>query len=84
MLSFNVRDWWQPTSANYFNRLKKEKIAGDLTNNGFTGPAREVLGMKKKDAAILAEELIGKTTWVPDCMTASVPDVEVNHDSHAA
>ncbi|MGA5657844.1 ParB/RepB/Spo0J family partition protein [Rahnella contaminans] len=68
LLGFTLRDWWQPTKANFFGRISKELIADSLSQAGLEGASRDVLKMKKGDAAELAEDKILLTSWVPDCL----------------
>jgi len=68
LLGFTLRDWWQPTKANFFGRISKELIADSLSQAGLDGASRDVLKMKKGDAAELAEDKILLTSWVPDCL----------------
>ena len=70
MLGFTLRDWWLPTKANFFGRISKEQISDSLSQAGLDGAARDVLKMKKAEAAELAEEKITLTGWVPDCLIA--------------
>jgi len=68
LLGFTLRDWWQPTKANFFGRISKEQISDSLRDAGLSGAATDALKMKKADAAELAEEKILLTSWVPDCL----------------
>jgi ParB family chromosome partitioning protein len=68
LLGFTLRDWWQPTKDNFFGRISKELIADSLSQAGLDGASRDVLKMKKGDAAELAEDKILLTSWVPDCL----------------
>ncbi|MBU9852010.1 ParB/RepB/Spo0J family partition protein [Rahnella aceris] len=70
MLGFTLRDWWLPTKANFFGRISREQISDSLSQAGLDGAARDVLKMKKAEAAELAEEKITLTGWVPDCLIA--------------
>jgi hypothetical protein len=38
-IGFHMRDWWQPTKANFFADLKHTQIVDSLTEAGFTGAA---------------------------------------------
>lgn len=68
LLNFTLRDWWQPTKANFFGRICKELISDSLSQACLGGASRDVLKMKKGDAAERAEEDISQTRWVPDCL----------------
>ncbi|ELH9453302.1 ParB/RepB/Spo0J family partition protein [Salmonella enterica] len=73
-LAFHLRDWWQPTKADFFTGLKKPQIIAALNEAGLTGAARDAEKMKKGDAAELAEDKMRDNCWVPVWMRA--PDAE--------
>ncbi|EJH0339449.1 ParB/RepB/Spo0J family partition protein [Salmonella enterica] len=73
-LAFHLRDWWQPTKADFFTGLKKPQIIAVLNEAGLTGAARDAEKMKKGDAAELAEDKMRDNRWVPVWMRA--PDAE--------
>ncbi|HAF7113494.1 TPA: ParB/RepB/Spo0J family partition protein [Salmonella enterica] len=73
-LTFHLRDWWQPTKADFFTGLKKPQIIAALNEAGLTGAARDAEKMKKGDAAELAENKMRDNRWVPVWMRA--PDAE--------
>ncbi|HIB1519381.1 TPA: ParB/RepB/Spo0J family partition protein [Salmonella enterica subsp. enterica serovar Muenchen] len=73
-LAFHLRDWWQPTKADFFTGLRKPQIIAALNEAGLTGAARDAEKMKKGDAAELAEDKMRDTRWVPVWMRA--PDAE--------
>ncbi|EKI9308989.1 ParB/RepB/Spo0J family partition protein, partial [Escherichia coli] len=50
-IGFHMRDWWQPTKANFFGHLKKPQIIDALNDAGLSGAARDAEKMKKGDAA---------------------------------
>lgn len=50
-IGFHMRDWWQPTKANFFGHLKKPQIIAALNEAGLSGAARDAEKMKKGDAA---------------------------------
>ncbi|WP_387691502.1 ParB/RepB/Spo0J family partition protein [Photorhabdus sp. RM71S] len=68
LLPFNIRDWWQPKKANFFGRVSKNTITDSLMDAGCSRAAVDVDKMKKGAAAELAENVIGKTRWVPACL----------------
>ncbi|ECC3382681.1 hypothetical protein ABM58_003941 [Salmonella enterica subsp. enterica] len=81
--AFHLRDWWQPTKADFFTGLKKPQIIAALNEAGLTGAARDAEKMKKGDAAELAEDKMRDNRWVPVWMRA--PDAEngsADADSH--
>ncbi|ECL9402224.1 ParB/RepB/Spo0J family partition protein [Salmonella enterica subsp. enterica] len=73
-LAFHLRDWWQPTKADFFTGLKKPQIIAALNEAGLTGAARDAEKMKKGDAAELAEDKMRDNRLVPVWMRA--PDAE--------
>ncbi|EBV5689434.1 chromosome partitioning protein ParB [Salmonella enterica subsp. enterica serovar Typhimurium] len=73
-LAFHLRDWWQPTKADFFTGLKKPQIIAALNEAGLTGAARDAEKMRKGDAAELAEDKMRDNRWVPVWMRA--PDAE--------
>ncbi|EGA7860672.1 ParB N-terminal domain-containing protein [Salmonella enterica] len=95
-LDFHLRDWWQPTKANFFDYLKKPQVIDALNEAGQTGAARDADKMKKGDAAELAEIKMANNRWVPVWMCTpdaqyapsdaenSVSDASTNPVAHAA
>ncbi|MCW0977043.1 ParB/RepB/Spo0J family partition protein [Pantoea sp. JV6] len=73
-IGFHMRDWWQPTKANFFADLKHTQIIDALTEAGFTGAAADAAKMKKGDAAELAEGKMRDTRWVPAWMKGPEPE----------
>jgi ParB family chromosome partitioning protein len=68
-LDIDLYDWWQPTSGNYFRNITKDQISEAVHDAGFSGRARDLMKLKKADAAELAEDTLADTRWVPDWMT---------------
>lgn len=88
-IGFHMRDWWQPTKANFFADLKHTQIIDSLTEAGFKGAAADAAKMKKGDAAELAEGKMRDTRWVPAWMKGPEPeksgsDTDNNDSAHAA
>ncbi|MGK0688667.1 ParB/RepB/Spo0J family partition protein [Serratia marcescens] len=73
-LDFTLRDWWQPTKANYFGRISKELMSDALLDGGKVAQAASVLKMKKGDAAQLAEDELTASGWVPECLLPVAED----------
>ncbi|EFS4284315.1 ParB/RepB/Spo0J family partition protein, partial [Escherichia coli] len=63
-IGFHMRDWWQPTKANFFGHLKKPQIIAALNEAGLSGAARDAEKMKKGDAAEHAEFHMKDNRWV--------------------
>ncbi|EKR2566513.1 ParB/RepB/Spo0J family partition protein [Shigella flexneri] len=75
-IGFHMRDWWQPTKANFFGHLKKPQIIDALNDAGLSGAARDAEKMKKGDAAEYAEFHMKDNRWVPGWMCAPRPQAE--------
>ncbi|EJY1967221.1 ParB/RepB/Spo0J family partition protein [Escherichia coli] len=75
-IGFHMRDWWQPTKANFFGHLKKPQIIAALNEAGLSGAARDAEKMKKGDAAEHAEFHMKDNQWVPGWMCAPRPQAE--------
>ncbi|EFJ2838267.1 ParB/RepB/Spo0J family partition protein [Salmonella enterica] len=75
-IGFHMRDWWQPTKANFFRHLKKPQIIAALNEAGLSGAARDAEKMKKGDAAEHAEHHMKDNRWVPGWMCAPRPQAE--------
>jgi ParB family transcriptional regulator, chromosome partitioning protein len=63
-LTPDMADWWQPTAANYFVRIKKDQIL--LAIQEATGaPVKERLrNLRKQDLAAEAEKSVTGTRWL--------------------
>lgn len=68
-LNFKLHDWWQPNVSNFFGRISKDTISDVLADQGNVTLAREVMKMKKGDAATVAANETTKQQWLPACMT---------------
>lgn len=82
-LSFQIGDWWKPTSANYFSRIAKDQIVDALNSAGRAGNASDAEGMKRKEAAEFAEAVLKETSWLPACMSPAAqpqPELESTGD----
>ncbi|HAX9994854.1 TPA: ParB/RepB/Spo0J family partition protein [Escherichia coli] len=75
-IGFHMRDWWQPTKANFFGHLKKPQIIAALNDAGLSGAARDAEKMKKGDAAEHAEFHMKDNRWVPGWMCAPRPQTD--------
>ncbi|EOJ6167301.1 ParB/RepB/Spo0J family partition protein [Escherichia coli] len=75
-IGFHMRDWWQPTKANFFGHLKKPQITAALNEAGLSGAARDAEKMKKGDAAEHAEFHMKDNRWVPGWMCAPRPQTD--------
>ncbi len=75
-IGFHMRDWWQPTKANFFGHLKKPQIIAAWNRRLLSGAARDAEKMKKGDAAEHAEFHMKDNRWVPGWMCAPRPQAE--------
>ncbi|EEQ6963003.1 ParB/RepB/Spo0J family partition protein [Escherichia coli] len=75
-IGFHMRDWWQPTKANFFGHLKKQQIIAALNEAGLSGAARDAEKMKKGDAAEHAEFHMKDNRWVPGWMCTPRPQMD--------
>lgn len=75
-IGFHMRDWWQPTKANFFGHLKKPQIIAALNEAGMSGAARDAEKMKKGDAAEHAEFHMKDNRWVPGWMCSPRPQTD--------
>ena len=75
-IGFHMRDWWQPTKANFFGYLKKPQIIAALNDAGLSGAARDAEKMKKGDAAEHAEFHMKDNRWVPGWMCSPRPQTD--------
>lgn len=75
-IGFHMRDWWQPTKANFFGHLKKPQIIAALNDAGLSGAARDAEKMKKGDAAEHAELHMKDNRWVPGWMCSPRPQTD--------
>ncbi|ECA2192542.1 ParB/RepB/Spo0J family partition protein [Escherichia coli] len=75
-IGFHMRDWWQPTKANFFGHLKKPQIIAALNDAGLSGAARDAEKMKKGDAAEHAEFHMKDNRWVPGWMGSPRPQTD--------
>jgi ParB family transcriptional regulator, chromosome partitioning protein len=67
-LSLDLADWWQPTAANYFTRIKKDQIL-QAVQEATGAPVKERLrSLKKQDLAAEAEHSVTGTRWLPELL----------------
>lgn len=77
VMGFDLREWWQPTAAGFFCKLNKRQISDSLSDAGLSDAARDVLAMKRSEAAERAGTEMAETRWVPSWMK---PRVDVSSD----
>jgi ParB family chromosome partitioning protein len=67
-LTFDMANWWQPTAANYFARIRKDQILQAI-QEATEGPVKERLrSLKKQDLAVEAEHSVTGTRWLPELL----------------
>jgi ParB family transcriptional regulator, chromosome partitioning protein len=67
-LTLDMADWWQPSGANYFARIKKGQII-EAIQEATGAPVKERLrSLKKQDLAAEAEKSVNGTRWLPDLL----------------
>jgi ParB family transcriptional regulator, chromosome partitioning protein len=67
-LTFDMANWWQPTAANYFARIKKDQILQAI-QEATGAPVKERLrSLKKHDMAAEAEQSVTGTRWLPELL----------------
>lgn len=70
-LKLDMRDWWQPTRANYLGRVSKA-LALEAVREGVSVQAAENLADLKKDKlADAAERRLAGTGWLPEPLRSS-------------
>lgn len=74
-LFFHLRDWWQPDAA-FFGRMSKAQTADALEATGRGDLARGAEKMKKGDAAELAAQTVADSRWLPEWLSAPLPDTD--------
>jgi hypothetical protein len=71
-LQLDMAHWFRPTAANYFSWIGKTDILAALWEaKGATAPAWEKV--RKADLAVLAEQRIAGTDWLPELPRGPAP-----------
>jgi ParB family chromosome partitioning protein len=67
-LTLDMANWWQPTAANYFARIRKDQIFQAI-QEATGAPVKERLhSLKKQDLAAEAEKSVNGTRWLPQIL----------------
>ena len=67
-LTLDMANWWQPTAANYFARIKKDQILQAI-QEATGAPVKERLrSLKKQDLTAEAEKSVTGTRWLPELL----------------
>jgi ParB family chromosome partitioning protein len=61
----NMSQWWRPTAAGYFNRVRKDQIVGAVAEQLGREAAASLPNTSKQAMAAKAEQLLAETGWLP-------------------
>jgi ParB family chromosome partitioning protein len=64
-LKLDMTRYWQPTAANYFTRVSKERVLEALREAGLPEAADNLAGLKKQAMAEGAEQRLAGKGWLP-------------------
>jgi len=64
-VSLDMKEWWDPTVANYLGRVSKPQIIDAVTEGAGAEAAAKLKDLKKGDMAKRAEELLDGERWTP-------------------
>jgi len=67
-LTFDMANWWQPTAANYFARIKKDQILRAIQEATGALVKERLRSLKKQDLAAEAEKSVTGTGWLPELL----------------
>jgi ParB family chromosome partitioning protein len=68
----DMREWWKPTAANYFGRIRKEHLIGIVSKALSPSDGASLRLLKKRGAAAeVAEERMAKTDWLPSVLRSA-------------
>jgi ParB family chromosome partitioning protein len=65
VVKLEIAKRWQPTAANYFSRVSKERVLEAVREGATEADAARISGMKKQDMAAAAERLLAGKGWLP-------------------
>ena len=63
-----MADWWQPTAANYFVRIKKDQILQAIQEATGAHVKERLRSLKKQDLAGEAEKSVTGTRRLPELL----------------
>ena len=69
----DMADWWQPTYAEFFDRVTKDQIMRAVAEGVSKEAARSLAERKKRQMGRDAETLLAGKRWLPEPMRASSP-----------
>lgn len=67
-LNLDMADYWTPTAANYFGRVKKDDVSEAVTEAKGSEAAAPLAAMKKGERAEAAEKLLAGSRWLPSML----------------
>ncbi|WP_417643409.1 ParB/RepB/Spo0J family partition protein [Citrobacter sp. FR21SANT8218] len=79
-LDFDLRKWWQPDATNFFGKLKIAQIGTAYEAAGLSDRAREIVKLKRRDAAAAAADELSAKGWLPDWMVRTQSDEQDEND----
>lgn len=68
LVELDMGKWWSPTVQTYLGHVSKDRIAAVVAEAVGEAQAKQLLAMKKGDAAAAAEQLLEGKGWVPELM----------------
>jgi ParB family chromosome partitioning protein len=63
--ALNMSQWWRPTAAGYFNRVRKDQIVAAVAEQLGREAAGTLPNTSKQAMAAKAEQLLAETGWLP-------------------
>jgi ParB family transcriptional regulator, chromosome partitioning protein len=64
-LALDVADWWRPTAAGFFMRVKREQAIAALVEATGANDAAALGKLKKSELAAEAEKRLADCRWLP-------------------
>jgi len=76
-IGLDMAAYWQPSAANYFGRVSKERIVSAVREGASDQAAQKIAGMKKQAMAEAAEAALAGKGWLPSVLR-QMPDRAVS------
>jgi ParB family chromosome partitioning protein len=70
--ALDMAAYWQPTAANYFSRVSKERILEAVRETSGDDAAKRIANEKKSAMAAAAEQLLTGKSWLPSLFRSQV------------
>lgn len=64
-MKLDMTDWWEPTAANYLNRVSKSFVLDAVAEARSRQAAKNIAGLKKDKLVADAEKILARTGWLP-------------------